>query len=88
MYTDRLRVLLKFGGPVYRITLPFKNLLESAPANITPSKEPWREAMGRIVRYYVKIYEEGLANEQFDRYVTFVFDNNERLKELHSNIDK
>ncbi len=56
---------------------------------IMSPKEPWRwrEPKRRLVRYYVKIYEKGFSNVKFDRHVTFIFDNDDRLKEIYSNVD-
>jgi hypothetical protein len=41
----------------------------------------------RVLKYYIKIFEKNLVNEKYDRSVRFVFDSQDRLIEIESNLE-
>lgn len=49
-------------------------------------KQPPDAKVKKIIRYYAKIWEQGLINEKHDRYVSFYFDSSDHLLEIDSNI--
>jgi hypothetical protein len=48
-----------------------------------PSKEPWRSLGWKTqMTYYITIYEKGLANDQYDEWISLYFDADDHLVDV------
>jgi hypothetical protein len=74
--------LVKIGDSIQRV----KGIL-GEPTYDQKLEKKKGDFAARVLSYYIKIFQKGLANEKYDRYILLMFDAHDKLTKVESNIE-